>query len=238
VVAIATLALVAACGPAEVSRGINDPYEDHNRAIHAFNKASDQSVVRDLSVAYGENVPEPVQEGVGNVAANLGLPGAIVNNLLQLRIENALNNTARFVLNTTFGLGGILDPAASLGLVERETDFGETLHVWGLPEGHYVELPLLGPSTQRDTLGLVVDFALDPINRIVPSPERYWGTASKVANGLGTRYRFKSTVDSILYDSADSYAQARLLYLEQRRFQLQGPSEPEYFDPYEDLYGE
>ena len=233
-VVLTLLTALAACGAPEVAGGIYDPFEVQNRKIHAVNRKIDRAVLRPASGAYGTALPEPVRIGVGNFASNLSIPGTVVNDLLQLNLLDALHNTARFLVNTTVGLGGILDPATQGGIEPRDSDFGETLHVWGFGEGAYVELPLLGPSTVRDTFGGVVDLLLDPINTLVPAPERYLAPVVAVASKVGDRYRFRITVDSILYDSADSYAQSRLLYLENRRFRLGIEAEVE--DLYEGLY--
>lgn len=230
---------LAACGPAPAPQGINDPYETENRATHAFNVALDRNIIKPMSAGLGSG-GGPVSEGIGNFADNLGTPGDVVNNLLQVRVGQATHNTLRFAINSVIGLGGIFDPATAMGVTEKKTDFGETLHVWGVDEGAYVELPLLGPSTQRDALGSVVDLALDPMNYLLPRPESYVGTMAKLAAKLGDRGRYSATVDSILYDSADSYIQARLLYLQNRRYEL-GQTSGEFAsfeDPYEDPYGQ
>ena len=230
---------LAACGPAPAPQGINDPYETENRATHAFNVALDRNIIKPMSAGLGSG-GGPVSEGIGNFADNLGTPGDVVNNLLQVRVGQATHNTLRFAINSVIGLGGLFDPATAMGVTEKKTDFGETLHVWGVDEGAYVELPLLGPSTQRDALGSVVDLALDPMNYLLPRPESYVGTMAKLAAKLGDRGRYSATVDSILYDSADSYIQARLLYLQNRRYELgQTSGESASFeDLYEDPYGQ
>jgi len=112
------------------------------------------------------------------------------------------------------------------------------MHVWGVGEGPYLELPVLGPSTERDAIGRVVDIFSNPLLFLLPAPQRYVTTLAGAASKVGDRYRFGSTIDSILYESADGYAQARLLYLENRRFQLGEVSDETYLDPYEDPYGE
>jgi phospholipid-binding lipoprotein MlaA len=146
----------------------------------------------------------------------------------------------RFVLNTTVGVLGLADPAGAIGLTEVETDFGETLAVWGAPEGAYLELPGFGPSTERDAAGRVVDFIIDPLDALgdVPDPVRDLSFPAKVAEQVIERGELGDTLDEILYESADSYAQARLIYLQNRRFELgEGPTatdEDYYFNPYED----
>jgi phospholipid-binding lipoprotein MlaA len=190
------------------------------------------------------------------------LPGDIANNLLQLRLADAGQNTLRLGVNLTFGLAGLLDVSSELGLEGQPTDFGETLHVWGVGEGPYLELPLAGPSTLRDTVGMAVDVALDPVGRALPVREANAATAIRIFSRLGDRARFSDTVDSLLYDSADSYAQARLLYLQNRRFTLgqggaasgaasddgfidpyadtasEAPADDSFIDPYEDPYAQ
>lgn len=232
---VVVLLAVAACAGPETAGGIYDPYEMQNREVHEGNRQLDQVLVRPASNAYGEVLPEPVRIGVSNFASNLAVPGTVVNDLLQLNLGDALHNTARFLLNTTVGLGGFLDPAKEAGIEARESDFGETLHVWGFKEGPYLELLVLGPSTSRDAVGKFVDIFLDPLGQVIPAPERYALPVASVAARMGDRYRFSGTVDSILYDSADSYAQARLLYLENRRFEL-GTVVSEADDLYEGLY--
>lgn len=229
--AICGLALLTACA-APVPPAVNDPNEANNREVHAFNRSIDSAVLKPLTAGRtGE--PGLVGQGIGNFANNLDLPGSVVNNLLQFRLGQATENTLRFGINTVLGIGGLFDPATALGVEGRESDFGETLHVWGAPEGAYVELPFLGPSTDRDTFGMVVDYALNPLRFAIPKPERYVATAAQLASRLGDRGRYSETIDSVLYDSADSYAQARLLYLQNRRFELgQTSGDDNFEDPY------
>lgn len=231
-VAVVGLAAVSACGPAPVNTGINDRYEAQNRATHQFNLSVDRYILRPVATRADNLVPDKVEEGIGNFADNLELPGAVVNSLLQFRLEKALENTLRFAINSTIGIGGVFDPATAVGVIGKQTDFGETLHVWGVREGNYFELPLLGPSTDRDALGKVVDFALDPLTLVFPDRNNT-PLIAQIASRISDRGRYSETVDSVLYDSADSYAQARLLYLQNRRFELgEVVSEENFEDPY------
>jgi phospholipid-binding lipoprotein MlaA len=235
--ALGAALLLSACAPPRAS-GINDPYEASNRRTHEFNREVDRAVLRPLSRSFGDGEPGAVSQGISNVGGNLGLPSAVLNKALQGRIEDAVHNTVRFALNTTLGIGGLFDVAGAMGLDERETDFGETLHVWGAGEGAYMELPFVGPTTERDALGIVVDTLTDPLGAL-PYPEAGWARAFKFGSKLSDRARFSDTVDSILYDSADSYAQTRLLYLQNRRFELgQEADDAEFLDPYADPYAE
>jgi len=248
VVAGLWLAVLAGCGPAPIASGINDPNEARNRRIHEFNKNVDQGVLRPVSQAYGTVVPEPVRMMLSNFVSNLDLPRVVVNDLLQGNLQDAAHNTFRFGVNTIFGLGGLVDPASDGGLTVRDSDFGETLHVWGAGEGAYRESPLSGPSTTRDSWGSLVDLVLNPVRYMLPPEENLGLFGGGLLSKLGDRYRYSNTVDSILYDSADSYAQARILYLQNRRFQLGGseggevsdpsgdPANDPYYDPYADPY--
>ena len=165
-------------------------------------------------------------------------------------LQKAVENTVRFAVNSTLGLGGLVDVSTAAGLPEQPTDFGETLHVWGFGEGNYVELPVLGPSTERDMFGRIGDLVLDPIWYVLPTGEALAAYGLVVIDDLNYRDRYKSTIDSILYESADSYAQARLLYLQNRRYTLgqttssdgaNGFEDPyaddSFIDPYEDSNG-
>jgi phospholipid-binding lipoprotein MlaA len=233
---------VMGCGSPPVSQGIHDPLEPLNRTTHGLNVALDKAVVGPGAQAYGSVVPQPLQRVVGNVAGTLDLPGDIVNNVLQANVEEAGINSLRLAANLTFGVLGLFDAATALGLPEKPTDFGETMHVWGVGEGPYLELPVLGPSTARDAVGTVVDIVANPVRLIANGDQATAATVAKVLARLGDRDRYSETVDSILYDSADSYAQARLLYLQNRRFELgQGTTtgtDDSFVDPYEDPYGQ
>ena len=234
-VGIALTLAVAGCAKAPISDAVNDPAEGFNRKVFAFNVAVDKAVLQPVSDVAGSG-RGPILTGVHNFAANLDTPGDIVNNVLQGRLMKAAANTLRFGVNTTAGIGGLFDPSTALGLPAQETDFGETLYVWGAPEGAYVELPLLGPSTQRDAFGKVVDLVIDPLAYVIDDHEVLAITGVKLASKIGDRARFGDTVDSILYDSADSYAQTRLLYLNHRWYEL--GMEGGEIDPYDDPYAE
>ncbi len=235
------LALMGCAAP-PVAQGINDPLEPMNRATHGLNRALDKALVGPGAEAYGAVVPQPLQRVVGNVAGTLDLPGDIVNNVLQANVEEAGINSLRLATNLTFGVLGLFDAATALGLPEKPTDFGETLYVWGVGEGPYVELPVVGPSSTRDAVGSIVDIVANPVRLMTTGDQATAATVAKVLARLGDRNRYSETVDSILYGSADSYAQARLLYLQNRRFELgQGTAtgtDDSFVDPYEDPYGQ
>jgi phospholipid-binding lipoprotein MlaA len=136
-------------------------------------------------------------------------------------------------VNTFIGFGGILDPATELNIPNKKTDFGETLYTWGVPEGAYIELPLLGPSTERAAVGIFVDTLLDPMNRILPKGSSKYTLSATVLDKIGDRNDLAGLVEGVLYGSEDSYAAQRLIYLQNRRFSLSGRlSEDELEDPY------
>lgn len=219
------------------SADIYDPREEANREVHELNLAIDKVIFRPVSNGYGTYVPEEGRLLVSNFADHLSLPADIVNNVLQGDLKGAGSNSFRLVFNTLFGFGGIADPSSAVHMPRRKTDFGETFHVWGVNEGAYVELPLLGPSTERDTVGTILDFTLDPVSLLLPNPEKYIGTGAIVADRLGDRYDLRTTIDSVLYESADSYAQSRSLYLQNRRFELGVEVQDEDLDPFADPFG-
>lgn len=213
-----------------------DPLEPFNRQVHAFNRSVDEFVLRPMAVSAKGN--GEVAERISDFSANLGKPADIVNNVLQLRLVKAGENVLRFGMNTVFGVGGLFDVATAAGMPENDTDFGETLHVWGFGEGAYLEVPFIGPSTTRDLAGSLVDLAIDPLNHLNRDQVR-GATVARLASRIGDRGRYSELVDSVLYESADSYAQARLLYLQNRRYKLgQTADEGNFVDPYEDPYAE
>jgi len=237
-VAILCLAFsLSACAAPGPNASADDPYEAHNRQVHASNKALDQALSGDGNDS-GRSIPPAIGDGIVNFADNVSLPGMVANNLLQLDLAAALSNTTRFILNSTLGLGGILDPADDIGLFEDEADFAQTLAVWGVGEGAYLELPVIGPQTQRDVAGRIGDFFVDPFGKFA-SDELVW--AARIANLASKsvkRDQFSATIDSVLYDSADSYEQQRLIYLQNRRFELGVTNADDAVDPYADLYGD
>ncbi|MCX8507877.1 MAG: VacJ family lipoprotein [Rhodobacteraceae bacterium] len=234
-VAIAVATGLSGCAHAPEGAEFNDPYEAGNRKIHRFNVAID-------SFFFGNPekkgvlpiIPKPIATGFSNFSHNVGMPSAVVNNLLQFKIGPAVQDTFRFAINTTVGIGGLFDPASTLGIPAVEADFGQTLHRWGVGEGAYLEAPFLGPTTERDIAGTIIDIAIDPMNNLFPPREANYITLARLTAKVGNRQQFADTYESILYDSADSYAQARLLFLQNRHYEL--GIEEDVADPYEDPY--
>lgn len=220
VIASAMLMLVGACAKAPAPSGYDDPHEVKNRRTYEGNIKLDRMFVGPTSTAYGTIIPTPVRNSVNVFSKNLGLPGVVVNNLLQGQIEDAVHNTVRFVFNSTLGVAGIFDIATDVGLEERGTDFGETLHVWGAPEGDYVVLPFFGPSTERDGFGILGDFFLNPLSLALPTDLKLLPKAAWVTAKFGDRYEFADSVEGIYYSDGDGYGALQLYYLDSRRYEL------------------
>lgn len=229
---------LAGCQAAPDADGINDPLEPLNRKTHAFNAGLDQHVVKPLSQrlkgddpANRAGIGSHLVAGVGNFGSNLAQPGKAVNHLLQGRPAPAIRTTFRFLVNSSLGLGGFLDPAtADFALPEEDSDFGQTLAVWGLGEGPYLELPLIGPSTLRDATGRLVDLVIDPMHRVLNRDQYLIGLGARVVSKASERARFGDSIDSVLHESADSYAQTRLIWLQHRRHEL--GQQGDEIDPY------
>lgn len=160
----AALAVVALAGCTISKPRTDDKWEKVNRKVYAFNDAADRAVIRPVAVGY-RNVTSPnFRRVVSNFFTNLRMPITMLNDLLQGEPKDFLKSTGRFAVNTTIGLVGLFDPASQMGLPLNETDFGVTLAKWGLPEGPYVVVPLLGSSTVRDLFRFPVDRRVDPLS--------------------------------------------------------------------------
>lgn len=230
---VAALVALSACTVAPEGQEIFDPYEGGNRAVHAFNKDVDSALLKPTAETYGAVVPDDVRAGLSNAARNLAAPKSILNFVMQGELGAAAEKTGAFVLNSTFGVFGLIDLAGAHDFGTETTDFGQTLAFYGTPEGAYQELPLLGPSSERHTVGRIVDFVINPVGQVASETVQAFSATTTVGRVLGDRHQFAATIDGILYDSADSYAQARTLYLQNRRFSVGAPQDQE--DPFGDL---
>ena len=241
-IGLMVLALTAACARPDAAQlapgGVFDPYEQTNRGIHAFNLGVDRLLFRPASKGYTNFIPDPIEDSFNSFSKNLSEPGDFVNFLAQGRFRLAGISLARFLMNTTIGFAGLADPATEFNIPDTNTDFGETLYVWGFDEGAYIELPFFGPSNTRDAIGVLANFFTNPISLAFQRPFTNPGTYAEILERMSDRGRYSDTVDSILYESADSYAQSRLIYLQNRRFDLSGGQEDNYVDPYDDPYAD
>ena len=207
------LPLLGACAglPRDASLPINDPNEEMNRHVMAAN----QEVLRPASEVVKTAIPGPVHDRLRDLNANVKEPRIFVNNVLQGRFQAAANTGARFLLNTTFGIGGLFDIASREGLPQQSGDFGQTLFVWGVAEGPYVVRPYLGPSTLRDAVGQTVDVFINPVGWwLAPTVAMTVGTAGLDAvDQLG---QLKQAEDA----SIDFYSFIRSSYYQMRRAEL------------------
>ena len=211
--------------------GISDPFEASNRQAHEINKSIDKNIIRPVALVYGDITPIKLQSVANNMSMNFSLPRYSMNYILQGELMNASRSSMKFLVNSTLGVGGIYDFSSQLGLTSEKTDFGETMAKWGFREGPYLEILVLGPSNQRDGIGKVVDLVLDPVS-LIGVGAKSAATATSVAFGLSARSQFRESIDSILYESADSYAQSRLFFLQNRRYELGTNKTEHYIDPY------
>jgi phospholipid-binding lipoprotein MlaA len=196
---------------------VYDPWERWNRKVHRFNNAVDRAIATPLARAYVTVVPRPVRLGVGNFFNNLGQPVSALNALLQGRPGQAGQALARFLLNSTLGIGGVFDPASDAGIPYRSEDFGQTLGVWGWRNSRYVELPLFGPRTLRDTVGLVGDAPLSPIRQIEDDQTRVFLQGLQLVDLRAQLF----VVDAMRVGATDDYALVRDAWLQRRNYQIQ-----------------
>jgi phospholipid-binding lipoprotein MlaA len=217
----AALLLAVACAssacvtlPPGRSRSPQDPWESWNRGVYKFNTVMDNAIARPVAKTYVKIVPQPIRTGVGNFFANVSTPTVMINDALQGKFLAAANDLGRFVLNTTVGIGGVLDPATSAGLDHNEEDFGLTLGHWGVHPGPFLELPILGPSDLRDGPAKVVDAYTKPTQYIHNIYIKY---------GLYLPYLVDLRaallpLDDTLKNTYDPYAFVRDAYLARRAY--------------------
>ncbi|WP_046020315.1 VacJ family lipoprotein [Magnetospira sp. QH-2] len=198
-------------------RAVNDPIEPTNRMIHGFNSGFDTLLYKPATTLYKGLTPPPLQEGVHNMLSNVHAPVTMVNEMLQGEFERAWETFLRFLINSTIGIGGLRDQATEWGYAPHSEDFGQTLAVWGLDEGPYLVLPILGPSNPRDAVGMAVDFFLDPFNYAVT--EAGHSKAIWARNGMRAidyRARNFDVLEELERSSLDYYATLRSLYRQRR----------------------
>ncbi len=194
-----------------------DPLQPVNKVMHEFNKAADAVLLRPVSKAYDALTDADVQQNIANASANLAEPKSAVNHILQGDIESAAINSSRFIYNSTMGILGIYDQASGIGLFPAPTSFNETLASWGVEEGPYMELPILGPNSLRSVAGLVVDTQINPLTQFMGPEEFRNYNYFVIISRINDRARYGSLVDMLLYQSPDSYLATRLAYLQSQR---------------------
>lgn len=214
--ALACLLALSACASADLARETGDPFEPTNRAVFAFNEAVDDAVVGPAARAYDAITPAPVQTGVRNVMTNLNQPVVFANALLQGDVHAAGDTAGRFLMNTTIGVGGLFDVATHEGVPEHRRDFGQTLARWGVGDGPYLVLPVLGPSNLRDASGRFVDRYPHPLNWNEHESGEAWAWTLRGLNGVDTRARLDDALDSLDRTAIDPYVQTRSAWRQSR----------------------
>ncbi len=202
--------------------GINDPFEPINRGIFGFNNVLDKIIIDPICRVYVAIVPDFMRSGVHNFMRNLTSPILVGNELLQGDFRQAGVSTARFVINTTAGVGGLMDPATSAGLQYKDADFGQTLGVWGFGPGFYIVIPVLGPSSLRDAAGTAADSYVDPVRLWAFNTHRRWIYYTRLGvDYVDQRSRIMKAMNDLRANSLDYYAAVRSAYAQERRAKIQ-----------------
>ncbi len=208
------VALLSLSGCATTSK---DPLEGINRGVYKFNDVADRYAMKPVAKAYKAVTPSPVRTGINNFFSNLGTLTTVVNDLLQLKFAQAFTDAGRFVINSTFGLAGLVDVASMDKIEKHNEDFGQTLGFWGLGSGPYLVLPILGPSSLRDITGLIVDTATsDPITYFHNIGEIRTHNQIRLAQLIDRRTQLLDATDLVDNASIDPYAFMRDAYLQRR----------------------
>lgn len=221
VVLLGLLLTACATGP---NANPADPLEPFNRGVYKFNDALDRTVLKPVATAYRDATPSLVQKGVGNFFHNLEDAWSFVNNLLQLKPAGAADSLMRVTVNTFLGLGGILDVATEMRIERHTEDFGQTLGRWGVGAGPYIVLPVLGPSTLRDTVALPVDFKGDAVAQIDDVPVR---NSLLLLRTVDQRASLLKAGDMLEEAALDKYTFLRDAFLQRRRNAVYDGNPPE-----------
>lgn len=213
-VALGGCATVPAGGAAPAQASSADPWENFNRKVFAFNEAVDEAVLKPVAEVYRDALPQLVRTGIGNVLGNFYDAWSVANHLLQGKVQSGLDMGMRVLSNTFFGLGGLLDPATEMGLTRHSEDFGQTLGRWGLPDGPFFMMPLLGPSTLRDAVGFWVDRQVSPAQLTATSTARWAVGTLELINLRANLLQTTGLIDTV---ALDKYSFVRDAFLSRRR---------------------
>jgi phospholipid-binding lipoprotein MlaA len=210
-VAIVAAGLLAGCA---TSGNPKDPIEGFNRAMFAFNEGLDTVIIKPVATGYDAVLPSPIKTGVTNFFSNIDDLFIGVNNLFQGKVTAALSDWSRVVINTTVGLLGVIDWASDVGLEKHDEDFGQTFGRWGVGDGAYVVVPVFGPRTARDTVGLALDVQFDPVWGHLPKRAREVAIAVRLVNDRANLLAADKVIDEA---ALDKYSYMRDAYLQRRR---------------------
>ena len=213
---------------------INDPIEDLNRDIFIFNEKLDEKILKPAALAYRKVTPQFARSGVTNFFNNLEEIDTTINQLLQGEIKYAFNDTGRFLINSTFGLFGLIDVASKMGLERHEEDFGQTLGVWGFNSGPYIMIPFLGPSNPRDLLSRPISSFLSGTFAMEDNDVKFTLVG---IDALETRERLLDAETLII---GDKYIFVKDAYIQSREFEINNGStkDDEFLDDMEDIFGD
>lgn len=213
---LAAFGVATACvltpATAAAQEDVYDPWEGFNRQMFAVHEAVDQAVLEPVARGYRAVAPRPVRTGVRSFLQNLRSPVIFANDVLQGEFSRAGATAARFGINSTIGIGGVFDPATTMGIERHDEDFGQTLGRWGVPSGPYLFVPLLGPTNVRDGVGVGVDMALDPINYAEFEGDDAFRITRSALGALSARENVLETIEDIRNDSLDPYVTIRTSY--------------------------
>ena len=210
-----------------------DPWEPLNRQIYAFNGQLDRFTLKPAAKVYEFVLPQFVRSGIGNFSQNLRTPLNAINQFLQGKPKDGFSETGRFLANSTFGLGGVLDVATDMGLERKNEDFGQTFAKWGIPQGPYVVIPILGSRTLTDATAIPLNIAADPLIYYKNSSVR---DKIYLVRLIDVRARLFSA-DQLIAGSADSYVAVREAYLQNREFQIYDgdpPIDDSFYDEFDE----
>lgn len=208
---------ISACSHMPWRHAKGDPLEPVNRAVFAFNTVADKVVLEPVAKTYQTITPKPARKGVRNFLDNLQAPVVFVNDVLQGKPKRAVKTLARFAINTTVGIGGVLDVAKGVGIEKHYEDLGQTLATHGVPSGPYLVLPLFGPSSARDLTGLVTELTLSPLSFTRFKGKQTFGRVRLAMNTVDRRAEILPAIKSLRENTLDEYVSVRSYYQQVRK---------------------
>jgi len=213
--AVALLLVVTSGCAARQNGNPRDPWEGYNRAVFSFNEGLDRAIIKPVAKGYEAVVPTPINTIITNFFSNIGDVLTAVNNLLQGKVRDSASDFSRVVLNSTLGIGGLIDVATGMTFEKHDEDFGQTFARWGFGNGPYFVLPLFGPSTIRDSFGLLADWQSDPLTYVRPYVLRDSVTGLRFIDTRADLFSAEKVVEA---GAIDKYAYLRDAYFQHRNY--------------------
>ena len=223
ILAIPLLLLLSGCATIDNGSSLNDPWEGFNRSMFAFNEGLDKAIIKPAAKGYDKVVPTPINNIITNFFDNIGDLMIAVNNLLQGKVKDSASDLGRVALNSTLGIGGLIDVASDMTFDKHEEDFGQTFARWGFAGGPYVVLPVFGSRTVRDSFGLLVDLPLDPVTWVDPNGLRYGMVALRKIDERADLLSAEKVVEA---GAIDKYSYMRDAYLQRRNYLIHDSQPP------------